>query len=119
LFLKETAATMAKFNIYSAFLTFIVVGAAVATADIIKEYKCEGKMSNTCVFEVFDTIFTSGTVTNHCCHELVNIGLVCHNAFVQKALEKPEFKNKDKSVILEKAAQVWNQCAAVAPSPST
>lgn len=90
----------------------------MAVADPIKENKCDGKQDLPCVFEVFDAIFKTGSVTNHCCQELVNMGSVCHYAYVRKALEQPEFKTRDPADILNKARNVWNQCASVAPVPS-
>ena len=66
-----------------------------------------------CVIEVFASIFKTGTVTDECCYELVNLGQICQEALVKRTIQNPLFKNNDTSVILSKSAQIWNKCTLV------
>ncbi|EOY12961.1 Uncharacterized protein TCM_031469 [Theobroma cacao] len=116
---------MANFNVYFAFCVLVIMtsGAIMARdVDLIKPNNCETKMTMHCVIEVFTSIFKDGIVSDNCCHELIRLSQLCHNALVKNTLQNPLFKNNDTSVILSKAAQVWNKCALVgedvSPTPS-
>ncbi|GLU18625.1 hypothetical protein SLE2022_349200 [Rubroshorea leprosula] len=113
---------MVKFSIYSVLLVLsVATGAVIVVEDpgfTIKKYGCETQMAAQCALEVFDSVFKTGTVTDKCCQELGALGQICHNAFVSKSLQNPEFKNKNSSVVLAKSKQVWNKCALVSPTPS-
>ncbi|EOY21823.1 Uncharacterized protein TCM_013956 [Theobroma cacao] len=87
--------------------------------DSIKANNCETKMTMLhCVIEVFASIFKTGIVYDNCCHELIELGQLCHNALVKKTLQNPLFKNNDTSVILSKTAQIWNKCTLVGENVS-
>ena len=84
--------------------------------------KTKTKMKFHCVIEVFASIFKTGTVTDECCYELVNLGQICQEALVKRTLQNHLFKNNDTSVILSRTAQIWNKCSLVddvslSPSP--
>ncbi|EOY12959.1 Uncharacterized protein TCM_031466 [Theobroma cacao] len=104
---------MAGFKAYVAFGVLVIMTSRAVMAhdvDPIKANNCETKMTTHCVFEVFASIFKTGTVSDNCCHELIGLGQLCHNALVKKTLENLLFKNNNISVILLRAAQVWNKC---------
>ncbi|GLT95869.1 hypothetical protein SLE2022_135270 [Rubroshorea leprosula] len=113
---------MAKYNICAIFAILFMASGVIMTlegaVDPIKENNCEGKMDTNCVLEVFGSIFKNGTVTQHCCQELIALGQVCHYAYVNRALQLPEFKNENSSIILAKAKQSWDTCYSVSPTPS-
>ncbi|XP_022735564.1 uncharacterized protein LOC111288875 [Durio zibethinus] len=120
-------AIMASLNVYVAVgvLAIMAISGAVMARDVdpIKAYDCENKRKMTwnCINEVFASIFKTGTVSDECCHQLVNLGLTCHEALVKRTLQNPLFKNNDKLVIFSKTAQIWNNCSLVgdvSPSPS-
>lgn len=99
----------------------MVAGVAMTVngaADLAKGNGCDGKLSLPCVFQVYDSIFKTGTVTEHCCEQLINMGDVCHYGYVTLSILKGDNKGKDPSEIINKATQVWNQCASTATSPS-
>ena len=104
---------MASLKVCSALLVilFVTSGAVMAVEDaekIIKANNCKTKHGQ-CGEEIFKSIFQTGTVTDECCGELVAMGKVCHDAFVQANLKNPDL---DKSAIVIKSKQIWNTCAS-------
>ncbi|KAL4339327.1 hypothetical protein GQ457_08G035500 [Hibiscus cannabinus] len=100
---------------------FITSGVVIATEEnnqIIIKNNCEAKMGMPCVWEVFNSIFKTGSVTSKCCGELVVLGKVCHSALVQRTLESPHFQNMDKDTIIQKTIDTWNNCLVITHSPS-
>ncbi|KAL4336049.1 hypothetical protein GQ457_07G001590 [Hibiscus cannabinus] len=78
---------------------FITSGVVIATEEntqIIIKNNCEAKMGMPCVWEVFNSIFKTWSVTSKCCGELVVLGKVCHSALVQRTLESTNFQNLDR-----------------------
>ncbi|KAL4376738.1 hypothetical protein GQ457_02G043130 [Hibiscus cannabinus] len=113
---------MARLIAYSLLMVlFITCSADTSTKEndhTILKYNCEAKMGIPCVWEVFNTIFKIGSVTNKCCDELIVLGKVCHSALVQKTLEKPKFQNLDRGTIIQKCIDTWNNCLVLTHSPS-
>ncbi|EOY12954.1 Uncharacterized protein TCM_031457 [Theobroma cacao] len=116
---------MASFNVYIVFGVLVIMtsGAVIAhDVDPIKTNNCETKMTMHCVIEGFTSIFKTETIFDNCCHELVGLGQLCHNALVKKTLQNPLFKNNDTSVIFSRTVQVWNKYILVgenvSPTPS-
>ncbi|XP_022735135.1 uncharacterized protein LOC111288495 [Durio zibethinus] len=115
---------MASSNVYAVVgvLAIMAISGAVMAQDVdpIKVNNCESKSKMTwhCINEVFASIFKTGTVSDECCHQLVNLGQICHEALVKRTLQNPLFKNNDTSVIFAKSAQIWNKCSLVDVSPS-
>jgi Prolamin-like len=116
---------MARLHVCSVVLVlFITSGVVLATREndqIIKENNCEAKMGMPCVWEVFDSIFKTGTVSHKCCGDLVNLGKICHSAFVKRTLENPEFKHLKSTDIIAKSIKTWTTCVRYIhpPSPSS
>ena len=105
---------MASLKICSALLVilFVTGGAVMAVEDaekIIEANNCKTKIHWQCGKEIFKSIFQTGTVTDKCCGELITMGKVCHDAFVQVNLQNP---NLDKSAGVTKSKQIWNTCAS-------
>ncbi|KAL4341768.1 hypothetical protein GQ457_08G035440 [Hibiscus cannabinus] len=101
---------------------FIKSGVVIATEEnnhIIIKNNCEAKMGMPCVWEVFNSIFKTGSVTSKCCGELVVLGKVCHSALVHRTLESPHFQNLDKDTIIQKSIDTWNNCLVITHSPSS
>ncbi|OMP10640.1 hypothetical protein COLO4_04379 [Corchorus olitorius] len=77
-------------------------------------------MGLACSREVFTSIFYTGAVTKKCCGELMELGKVCHDAFVKKTHEDPLYKDLSESTIGKKSIKTWNTCASVIDiSPSS
>ncbi|KAL4333673.1 hypothetical protein GQ457_07G001660 [Hibiscus cannabinus] len=116
---------MAGLSAYSLLVVlFITSGEVIATEEnnqIIIKNNCEAKMGMPCVWEVFNSIFKTGSVTSKCCGELVLLGKVCHSALVQRTLESTNFQNLDRDSIIQKSIDTWNNCLVMthSPSPST
>ncbi|KAL4281871.1 hypothetical protein GQ457_03G015160 [Hibiscus cannabinus] len=100
------------------FITSSVVIATEENNQIIIKNNCEAKIGMPCVWEVFKSIFKTGSVTNKCCNELVVLGKVCHSALVQRALECPNFQNLDRDTIIQKSIDTWNNCLVMTHLPS-
>ncbi|KAL4342479.1 hypothetical protein GQ457_08G035450 [Hibiscus cannabinus] len=109
-------------NAYSLLVVlFITSGVVIATEEnnqIIIKNNCEAKMGMPCVWEVFNSIFKTGSVTSKCCGELVVLGKVCHSALVQRTLKSPHFQNLDRDTIIQKSIDTWNNCLVIIHSPS-
>ncbi|KAL4385978.1 hypothetical protein GQ457_09G000040 [Hibiscus cannabinus] len=103
---------MAGLSAYSLLVVlFIMSGVVNATEDnnpIIIKNNCEAKMGMPCVWEVFNSIFKTRSVTSKCCGELVVLGKVCHSALVQRTLESPNFQNLDKDTIIQKGLSAYS-----------
>ena len=103
---------MARLHVCSILLVlFITSGVVLATKEndqIIKENNCEAKMGMPCVWEVFDSIFKTGTVSYKCCKDLLSLGKLCHSAFVKRTLENPEFSHLKEEDIIAKSIRTWN-----------
>ncbi|KAL4388200.1 hypothetical protein GQ457_09G020470 [Hibiscus cannabinus] len=84
------------------FITSSVVIATEENNHIIIKNNCEVEMGMPCVWEVFNSIFKTKSVTSKCCGELVALGKVCHSALVQRTLESPNFQNLDRDTIVQK-----------------
>ncbi|KAL4347331.1 hypothetical protein GQ457_17G012280 [Hibiscus cannabinus] len=112
---------MASLIAYSFLLVlFVTSGVVIATKkneEFIIENNCEFKMDLSCVSEVFDSIFKTGSVTNKCCGELLVLGKKCHHALV-KTLENPIFKSLDRKTIMHKSITTWSKCHELSRSPS-
>ncbi|KAG4204527.1 hypothetical protein ERO13_A04G049642v2 [Gossypium hirsutum] len=113
---------MTSLNVYSVlvvlFLTYGVVMATKENGQIIKENNCETKMGLPCVIEAFKSIFSTGSISNKCCGELVVLGKVGHSALVKRTLENPVFNDLNPATIIAKSIQTWNNCLALLDSPS-
>ncbi|TYJ39419.1 hypothetical protein E1A91_A04G069100v1 [Gossypium mustelinum] len=113
---------MTSLNVYSVlavlFLTCGVVMATMENDQIIKENNCETKLGLPCVLEAFTSIFSTGSISNKCCGELVVLGKVCHSALVKRTLENPVFNDLNPTTIIAKSIQTWNNCLALIDSPS-
>lgn len=113
---------MARLHVCSILLVlFITSGVVLATKEndqIIKENNCEARMGMPCVWEVFDSIFRIGTVSNKCCGDLLALGKLCHSAFVKRTLENPEFKDLKSNEIIAKSIKTWTNCLVQTHSPS-
>ncbi|OMP10637.1 hypothetical protein COLO4_04381 [Corchorus olitorius] len=70
-------------------------------------------MGLACSREVFTSIFYTGAVTKKCCGELMELGKVCHDAFVKKTHEDPLYKDLSESTIAKKSIKTWDTCASV------
>ncbi|KAL4388210.1 hypothetical protein GQ457_09G020510 [Hibiscus cannabinus] len=100
------------------FITSCVVIATEENDQIIIKNICEAKLGMPCVWEVFNIIFKTGSVTSKCCGELLVLGKVCPSALVQRTLESPNFQNLDMGTIIQKSIDTWNNCLVLAYSPS-
>ncbi|OMO61777.1 hypothetical protein COLO4_33344 [Corchorus olitorius] len=117
---------MASLNFYATIGVLVIVASGAVMGreiDPIKANNCEDKSKMTwhCIVEISTSVFKTGSVTDGCCHQLVSLGNICHEALVKRSLKNPLYKKNDTSVILSKAAQVWNKCASandVSPNPS-
>lgn len=113
---------MARLHVCSVLLVlFITSGAVLATKEndqIIKENNCEARMGMPCVWEVFDNIFKTGSISHKCCGDLLVLGKLCHSAFVKRTLENPEFKDLRPGTIILKSIRAWNTCLVAIHSPS-
>ncbi|KAG8492956.1 hypothetical protein CXB51_012666 [Gossypium anomalum] len=114
---------MASFDVYSVLVVlFLTCGEVMANKgndQIIKENNCETKIGLPYVIEAFTSIFKTGSVSNKCCGELVVLGKVCHTALVKRTLENPLFKDLNRTTIIVKSIQTWNNCLALIDSPSS
>ncbi|KAL4333476.1 hypothetical protein GQ457_07G001560 [Hibiscus cannabinus] len=103
---------MAGLSAYSLLVVlFITSGVVIATEEnnqIIIKNNCEAKMGMPCVWEVFNSLFKTGSVTNKCCGELVVLGKVCHSALVQRTLESTNFQNLDRDSIIQKSLSAYS-----------
>ena len=111
---KKKEGIMASLKVCSAFLVilFVTSGAVMAVEDAEKIIKANNCKTNhwQCGKEIFKSIFRTGSVTDKCCGELMTMGKVCHDAFVQGNLKNPNYLNK--SAIVIKSIQIWNTCAS-------
>ncbi|WZZ14687.1 hypothetical protein YC2023_107776 [Brassica napus] len=46
-------------------------------------------MSQKCVFDIIGVVFESLTITDACCHDLVQEGKVCHDTLIKYIADKP------------------------------
>ncbi|OMP06309.1 hypothetical protein COLO4_08208 [Corchorus olitorius] len=115
---------MASLKICFILLLLVLTSGVVSTAEnpdlIIKQHNCKTRMGLACSREVFTSIFYIGAVTKKCCGELMELGKVCHDAFVKKTHEDPLYKDLSESTIAKKSIKTWNTCASVIDiSPSS
>ena len=74
---------------------------------------CKKKLTDHCGTSIFTTIFLKDEViTPDCCHQLVKIGLACHNGLVKHIISIPEFK-ANQSITLLRSVKIWNKCKLV------
>uniref|UniRef100_A0A7N2L170 Prolamin-like domain-containing protein n=1 Tax=Quercus lobata TaxID=97700 RepID=A0A7N2L170_QUELO len=74
---------------------------------------CKKKLTDNCGTSIFTTIFLKDEViTPDCCHQLVKIGLACHNGLVKHIISIPEFK-ANQSITLPRSVKIWNKCKLV------
>ncbi|XP_010544036.1 PREDICTED: uncharacterized protein LOC104816777 [Tarenaya hassleriana] len=116
---------MAKFNIKKIVVFSVVVVAlvhAIVPISAIEEGEpkqlwdqCLTKMTPKCTLDIVESVFWNGTVSDVCCHELVQEGKLCHDILIKYMADRPSFIARE-AEYLKRRDDVWNHCASISTS---
>lgn len=75
---------------------------------------CASKVKQICGQQIFvGVFFSSHTVSDYCCHSLVNdMGKSCHVDLTKYVANSPTFK-KNTTEIMKRCYKVWDYCSLV------
>ncbi|EOA34105.1 hypothetical protein CARUB_v10022271mg [Capsella rubella] len=111
---------MAQFNSQITML-FIVVALVCAFVPVYSvedsEAKslwdtCLVKISPKCALDIVAVVFGNATITDSCCHDLVQEGKVCHDNLIKYIADRPALIARE-TQYLKKSDDLWSHCVAI------
>ncbi|KAL1202198.1 Protein DOWN-REGULATED IN DIF1 11 [Cardamine amara subsp. amara] len=108
---------MVKFTtqLTSIFVVVVLVYACVPTSAVEEsEAKqlwdtCLLKITPKCALDIIANVFGNGTISDSCCHDLVQEGRVCHDTLIQYISDRPSLRANE-TQYLKKKNDLWNHC---------
>ncbi|KAL0846765.1 hypothetical protein Bca101_020011 [Brassica carinata] len=73
---------------------------------------CLLKIGPKCALDVIGVVFENGTITDACCHDLVQEGKVCHNSLIKYIAERPLLLSHE-TQYLKKSDDLWTHCVSI------
>ncbi|CAN7092289.1 unnamed protein product [Brassica rapa subsp. narinosa] len=78
---------------------------------------CLLKISPKCALDIIGVVFENLTITDACCHDLVQEGKMCHDTLIKYIAEKPHLVAHEteyfKKKYLKKSDDLWTHCVSV------
>ncbi|VVB16626.1 unnamed protein product [Arabis nemorensis] len=111
---------MAKFSTQQIAL-FIVVALVCAFVPVYSVEEVEAKtlwdtcllkITPKCALDIIDVVFGDGTLSNSCCHDLVEEGKMCHDKLIKYISDRPSLIAKE-SQYLKKRDDLWTHCVSI------
>ncbi|KAF8106666.1 hypothetical protein N665_0135s0011 [Sinapis alba] len=73
---------------------------------------CLLKISPKCALDIIGVVFENGTITDACCHDLVQEGKVCHDTLIKYIADRPLLVSHE-TQYLKKSADLWVHCVSI------
>ncbi|CAN8241549.1 unnamed protein product [Cochlearia groenlandica] len=70
------------------------------------------KITPKCALDIIGVIFGNGTITDSCCHDLVEEGKVCHDTLIKYIADRPSLINNE-TQFLKKRDDLWAYCVSI------
>ena len=75
-------------------------------------HKCLLKISPKCVLDIIGVVFENITITDACCHDLVQEAKMCHSTLIKYIAEKPHLVAHE-TKYLKKSDDLWTHCVSI------
>ncbi|CAF2043191.1 hypothetical protein YC2023_107767 [Brassica napus] len=73
---------------------------------------CLLKISPKCALDIIGVVFENLTITDACCHDLVEEGKMCHDTLINYIAEKPHLVAHE-TEYLKKSDDLWTHCVSI------
>ncbi|CAF1747453.1 hypothetical protein YC2023_116959 [Brassica napus] len=73
---------------------------------------CLLKISPKCALDIIGVVFENLTITDACCHDLVQEGKMCHDTLIKYIAEKPHLVAHE-TEYLTKSDALWTHCVSL------
>ncbi|KAF8106698.1 hypothetical protein N665_0135s0041 [Sinapis alba] len=73
---------------------------------------CLLKISPKCALDIIEVVFENRTITDACCHDLVQEGKVCHDTLIKYIDDRP-FLVSLETQYLKKSDHLWTHCVSI------
>ncbi|KAF2572415.1 hypothetical protein F2Q70_00003168 [Brassica cretica] len=73
---------------------------------------CLLKISPKCALDIIGVVFENLTITDACCHDLVQEGKMCHDTLIKYIAEKPHLVAHE-TEYLTKSDALWTHCVSI------
>ncbi|CAN8241561.1 unnamed protein product [Cochlearia groenlandica] len=73
---------------------------------------CLVKITPKCALDIIGVVFGNGTITDSCCHDLVQEGKVCHDTLIKYIADRPSLINNE-TQFLKKRDDLWAHCISI------
>ncbi|KAF8106658.1 hypothetical protein N665_0135s0003 [Sinapis alba] len=73
---------------------------------------CLLKISPKCALDIIGVVFGNGTITDACCHYLVQEGKVYHDILIKYIADWPLLVSHE-TLYLKKSADLWAHCVSI------
>ncbi|ESQ50226.1 hypothetical protein EUTSA_v10002239mg [Eutrema salsugineum] len=73
---------------------------------------CLLKITPKCALDIIGVVFGNGTITDACCHDLVEEGKVCHDTLIKYISDRPHLVANE-TQYLKKRDDLWIHCISV------
>ncbi|CAN8241608.1 unnamed protein product [Cochlearia groenlandica] len=73
---------------------------------------CLVKITPKCALDIIGVVFGNGTITDSCCHDLVQEGKVCHDILIKYIADRPSLI-KNETQYLTKRDDLWAHCVSI------
>ncbi|KAL1208527.1 hypothetical protein V5N11_008007 [Cardamine amara subsp. amara] len=109
---------MAKLSIQ---MLFVVVALVCAFVPVLSVEEAEAKaLWNTCLvkitpkcaLDIISVVFGNGTISDSCCHDLVQEGKLCHDTLIKYISDRPSLIVKE-AQFLKKRDDLWAHCVSI------
>ena len=73
---------------------------------------CLLKISPKCALDIIGVVFENGTITDACCHDLVQEGKVWHDTLIKYIADRPLLISHE-TQYLKKSDDLWTHCISL------
>ncbi|KAL1209296.1 hypothetical protein V5N11_035378 [Cardamine amara subsp. amara] len=73
---------------------------------------CVVKITPKCALDIIAVVFGNATISDSCCHELVQEGKVCHDTLIKYIADRPTLIAQE-TQYLKKRDDLWNHCVSI------
>ncbi|KAL1209312.1 hypothetical protein V5N11_035377 [Cardamine amara subsp. amara] len=73
---------------------------------------CVVKITPKCALDIIAVVFGNATISDSCCHELVQEGKVCHDTLIKYIADRPTLIAQE-TQYLKTRDDLWNHCVSI------
>ncbi|ESQ50224.1 hypothetical protein EUTSA_v10002207mg [Eutrema salsugineum] len=84
----------------------------LTTLFIVVALVCAFVPAFSCALDIIGVVFGNGTITDACCHDLVEEGKVCHDTLIKYISDRPHLVANE-TQYLKKRDDLWTHCVSV------